>query len=216
MKNVTRQNLILRHNYLNDINHQIKFIRYKYVAQFYTTYTYTLILEGHICSFIYKDQIGTLFQDQSGMGISNLLACNTMWQLNCTTSTWSFVGELVVTPILLWLKFPRPYPTAYHSLARHVGWNVCSMNICVCFHNFVFRIVLPPLWCLVTCLSPDTFSEYVHGPRWDCAWDVSESGTTCSRDPLTRPFQIWHYIFAQRTLKHSFFCSSSYDILKLE
>jgi len=67
-------NFVLRHNYLHDITHQTKVMRHKYVTQFCTTYRYFWILEEHI--FIYNNQIGTLYQDLSGMGISNLLSCN--------------------------------------------------------------------------------------------------------------------------------------------
>jgi len=50
INNVTRHKLIVRHIYLNGINHWMKIMQHQYVAQFDTTYTYTLILEGHICS----------------------------------------------------------------------------------------------------------------------------------------------------------------------
>ena len=44
--NNTRHNLIIQHNCLNNRKHRIKIMRHKYLAQVYTTYTYTLILEG--------------------------------------------------------------------------------------------------------------------------------------------------------------------------
>ena len=134
--------------------------------------------------FIYKDQIKTLFQDQSVMSISefNLLACNknSFVQFDCTTSTRPFVGELMVTPILLWFDFLGPYPTAYHSLGSRVWWNVCSMmNVCVYFHTSVFIIVAPRLWSLVTYLLQDNFSEVAHDPM-GLAWNVSESGSVAA------------------------------------
>ena len=68
-----------------------------YVAQFYTTQTYHLILEGHVYFFT-RIRFETPFQDLSGMGISNLLSCHNNSIVPPRLDP--FVGEFRVTPIL--------------------------------------------------------------------------------------------------------------------
>ena len=52
------------------------------------------------------------------------------------------------------------------------------------FPTSIFRGRTPPSW--VTWLSPDTFSEYIHGPRWDGVWNTGKDNVP-SR-PLRTPF----------------------------
>jgi len=58
------------------------------------------------------------------------------------------------------------------------------MNVCACFHTSVFRGVTTSICSWVTRLSPDTFSEYVHGPHWDGVRNTGKDDVP-SRPPHT-------------------------------
>jgi len=91
----------------------IKVMRHKYVAQFFTTYTYHLILEGHVYSFT-----RIRFEPPSGPvrnGYFQFIVVSQ--QFNCTTSTRPFVGEFMVTPILRRLDVLGQNRTAWHPLS---------------------------------------------------------------------------------------------------
>jgi len=106
-------------------------MRHKYVTQFYTTQKYTLILEGH--ALICNNLIGTLFEDQSGMGITNLLSCNNSSivppRLDSLQGSW-------------WLLLSFYHLTFLDNIIlRAIQWREAlvemyiRMNVCICFHT---------------------------------------------------------------------------------
>ena len=71
-------------------------MRHMYVAQFYTTQTYNLFLEGHMNSFT-RIRFEPNFMTSQEWVFPIIVVSQ---QFNCTTSTRPFVGEFRVTPIL--------------------------------------------------------------------------------------------------------------------
>jgi len=106
-------------------------------------------------------------------------------QLYHLDSTLSTVGELVVTPILLRLDvLGKPY---YVTPADGARWVKCVQYECIrVFTHLCFQRCDPPIRSWVSWLSPDTFSEYIHGPRWDNVRNTRKDDVP-SR-PLRTPF----------------------------
>jgi len=135
----TRHKLIIWHNYLPDINHQIKFMRHKYVTHniqifFHSWRTYILI---------YNNLIVALLQDQSGMGITTLLSCNNSSmvppRLDHLEGSWWIFSYPAVT----WLSWIIPYCVPPSGEVRRL---ICMyIWICAYVSTPLFSDVRPPL-----------------------------------------------------------------------
>jgi len=88
------------------------------------------MFEGDI--FTQNSQIAMFFQDQSGMGISNLLSCN---------------NSSIVPPRLDPLKGSWRVLLSFSDLTflNNIILRATRWNVCLCFHTYVFKVVAPPL-----------------------------------------------------------------------
>jgi len=130
MNNVTRHNLIIRHNHLNDINHRIKVMRHKYVAQSYTTYTYTLILEGH--TYPYKRiRLEPSFRTSQEWGFLIYWLVKTVQLYHLDSTLCSGVSGYSFSSVT-WLSWTIPYCV---PLVGQTQWAKCMKYECM--HMFL-------------------------------------------------------------------------------
>ena len=200
----TRHYLIIRHNDLNDINHQIKVMRHKYVAQFCTTETYNLILEGHIFSYT-RIRFKPPFRTSQEWVFSIYCRVITIQLYHLDSTLCRGVG-VYSNPSATWRSWTQPYCVTPAGGTRWV--NVCSMNVCVCFQISVFRGVT-----LGWHGSHQTLYQNIYTAHLGTVFGIPAS-TTCRLDPCARPFQAWQQLSHRRTPKHALLCWPSCRVLK--
>ena len=164
-------------------------IRQKYVAQLYTTYTYHLILKGHMYSYT-RIRLEFCLKTSQEWVFPIYWLVLTVQLYHLDSFLCRGVGSYFY-PSATWRSWTKSYCV---TPAGGTRWVKCMWCECMrMFPHLCFQRCDLPHRSWVTWISIHTFSRYLNGPRWD---DVRNTGTEPRavewRIPVMRPHvQAW-------------------------